>query len=64
MAFPAPFVSSVHRIEDQWIDYNGHFNMAYYNVLFDRAGDEAFAAIGLGADYVKRTNCSLRTSPA
>jgi len=64
MTFPAPFVSSVHRIEDQWIDYNGHFNMAYYNVLFDRAGDEAFEAIGLGADYVKRTNCSFFTLEA
>ena len=64
MVFPAPFVSSVHRIEDQWIDYNGHFNMAYYNVLFDRAGDEAFEAIGLGADYVKKTNCSFFTLEA
>jgi acyl-CoA thioester hydrolase len=61
MAYPTPFVSSVHAIENQWIDYNGHFNMAYYNVLFDRAGDEAFEAIGLGADYVKRTNCSFFT---
>ena len=32
----APFVSSVMQIEPQWIDYNGHLNMAYYNVLFDR----------------------------
>ncbi len=38
MPFAAPFMSSVHNVEDQWIDYNGHFNMAYYNVLFDRAG--------------------------
>jgi acyl-CoA thioester hydrolase len=64
MNYPTPFVSSVHAIEDQWIDYNGHFNMAYYNVLFDRAGDEAFEAIGLGADYVKRTNCSFFTLEA
>jgi acyl-CoA thioester hydrolase len=64
MAYPAPFISSVHHIEDQWIDYNGHFNMAYYNVLFDRAGDEAFEAIGLGADYVKRSNCSFFTLEA
>jgi acyl-CoA thioester hydrolase len=64
MAYPAPFVSSAHRIEDQWIDYNGHFNMAYYNVLFDRAGDEAFEAIGLGGDYVKRTSCSFFTLEA
>lgn len=64
MAFPAPFVSSPHRVEDQWTDYNGHLNMAYYNVLFDRAGDEAFDAIGLGADYVKRTNGSFFTLEA
>ena len=36
---PAPFVSSVMRVEPQWIDYNGHLNMAYYHVLFDRAVD-------------------------
>ena len=35
-AFAAPFVSSVMSIEPQWIDYNGHLNVAYYNVLFDR----------------------------
>ena len=50
---PAPFVGSIQKVEDQWVDYNGHFNMAYYNVLFDRAGDEAFEIVGLGADYVK-----------
>src|SRR5262249_5883578 len=33
----APFVSSVMQLEPQWIDYNRHLNMAYYNVLMDRA---------------------------
>lgn len=51
--FFAPFVSSVMRVEADWIDYNGHLNMAYYNVLFDRAVDEAFELIGCGTDYVK-----------
>ena len=37
---PAPFRSAVMQIEPQWIDYNGHLNMAYYNVMFDRAIDE------------------------
>ena len=50
--FFAPFVSSVMRVEDHWIDYNGHLNMAYYNVLFDRAVDEAYELIGIGSDYV------------
>ena len=60
--FFAPFVSSVMRIEPQWIDYNGHLNMAYYNVLFDRAVDEAFALVGIGPDYVKSRNCSYFTA--
>ena len=51
--FAAPFVSSVMRVEPQWIDYNGHLNMAYYNVLFDRAVDEVFELLGCGVDYVK-----------
>lgn len=64
MTIPAPFTSSLMRVEDQWIDYNGHFNMAYYNVLFDRAGDEAFGELGLGPSYVKETNCSFFTLEA
>ena len=64
MGFPAPFVGRIQKVEDQWIDYNGHFNMAYYNVLFDRAGDEAFAAVGLGPDYVKERNASFFTLEA
>jgi acyl-CoA thioester hydrolase len=51
--FFAPFVSSLMRVEPQWIDYNGHLNMAYYNVLFDRAVDEAYELLGIGLDYLK-----------
>jgi acyl-CoA thioester hydrolase len=57
-AMPAPFVSSVMRIEPQWIDYNGHLNVAYYNVLFDRAIDEFYEPLGLGPDYLKTTKHS------
>jgi acyl-CoA thioester hydrolase len=53
-AFRAPFVSSVMRVEPQWIDYNDHLNVAYYNVLFDRAVDEIYELIGLGPDYLKQ----------
>ena len=64
MKFPAPFTGRIQRVEDQWIDYNGHFNMAYYHVIFDRCGDEAFALAGLGPEYVARTNCSFFTLEA
>ena len=60
--FFAPFVSSMMRVEDHWIDYNGHLNMAYYNVLFDRAVDEAYELIGIGADYVARRKHSFFTA--
>src|SRR5512139_3157394 len=53
-AFPAPFVSLVMQIEPQWIDYNGHLNVAYYNVLFDRAVDEIYELIGLGPNYLEK----------
>ena len=64
MAFPAPFVGRTQSVENQWIDYNGHFNMAYYSVIFDRCGDEAFALVGLGPDYVKATGSSFFTLEA
>ena len=60
--FFAPFVSSVMHVEPQWIDYNGHLNMAYYNVLFDRAVDECYELIGIGLDYLKRRNHSTFTA--
>ena len=60
--FFAPFVSSVMRVEPTWIDYNGHLNMAYYNVLFDRTVDEAYELLGIGAAYVERQRRSLYTA--
>ncbi len=62
--FFAPFVSSPMRVEPQWIDYNGHLNMAYYNVLFDRAVDEAYELVGIGIDYLKQHNHSTFTAEA
>jgi acyl-CoA thioester hydrolase len=64
MTFPAPHLSTPLKVKDEWIDYNGHFNMAYYNVLFDDAGDQLFTSLGLGAEYVKKTNCSFFTLEA
>jgi acyl-CoA thioester hydrolase len=60
--FFAPFVSSTMRVEPEWIDYNGHMNMAYYHVLFDRAVDEAFEVVGLGPDYVQDRKASYFTA--
>jgi acyl-CoA thioester hydrolase len=57
--FFAPFVSSTMAVEPAWIDYNGHLNMAYYHVFFDRAVDEGFALVGLGQDYLEERQASF-----
>jgi acyl-CoA thioester hydrolase len=59
---PAPFLSSVMQIEPQWIDYNGHLNMAYYNVMFDRAIDQLWLTLGIGPGYMKERNGSTFTA--
>jgi acyl-CoA thioester hydrolase len=45
--------SSPLSIRPEWIDYNGHLNLAYYHVLFDQGADEELAILGLGADYAQ-----------
>ncbi len=53
MIDPKLFVSTPMPVEEAWIDYNGHLNMAYYTVLFDRAGDQAWDVLGLGPAYAR-----------
>jgi acyl-CoA thioester hydrolase len=59
---PAPFLASVMQIEPQWIDYNGHLNMAYYNVMFDRAIDQLWLQLGIGPTYMKERHGSTFTA--
>jgi len=49
--------SNLMRVKPEWIDYNGHLNMAYYNVLFDESVDELYPQMGFGLDYLK-TGCT------
>lgn len=60
--FFAPFVSSVMTVEPAWIDFNGHMNMAYYNVLFDRGLDELYNLAGLGQRYRDERQLSFFTA--
>jgi len=59
---PAPFLASVMQIEPHWIDYNGHLNMAYYNVMFDRAIDELWLKLGIGPAYRQERDGSTFTA--
>jgi acyl-CoA thioester hydrolase len=59
---PAPFVTTVMQIEPQWIDFNGHLNMAYYNVLFDHGIDQMWAQLGIGPGYIAERGGSTFTA--
>ena len=48
-----PHISRIMEVVPEWIDYNGHMNMAFYSALFDRAADEFYDQIGIGASYAK-----------
>lgn len=58
----APFVSTAMTVEPEWTDYNGHMNMAYYNVLFDRCADQLFNVLGIGAAYAKERRMTIYTA--
>lgn len=62
MTAAQPFPTPLQTLEPEWFDYNGHLNMAYYNVLFDRAVDHFFDEIGCGEAYRDAENCSFFTA--
>lgn len=43
-----PFRSGPYVVRPEWIDYNGHLNLAYYILLFDEATDALWRTLGLG----------------
>ena len=46
----------------EWIDANGHMNLAYYVVLFDQATDVLYDLLGLGQAYRDTTPYSTFTA--
>ncbi len=46
----------------EWIDVNGHMNMAYYVVLFDQATDLMYDTLGIGQMYRDETGNSTFTA--
>ncbi|HEX3954415.1 MAG TPA: thioesterase family protein [Stellaceae bacterium] len=56
MSIPAPYDRFEGEVRPEWIDHNGHMNLAFYTVLFDYATDLLFADLDLGLDYRQRTN--------
>ena len=46
-------------VQEQWIDYNGHMNLAYYVLVFDHASDVFLDAIEAGKAYRNATDASV-----
>lgn len=47
----APFARHCAAVLPQWIDYNGHMNVAYYLLAFDHGTDAFFDYLGLDAAH-------------
>jgi acyl-CoA thioester hydrolase len=47
------------RVRPEWIDYNGHLNVAYYTLMFDHAADAFLETAGLTADHRAATGGSI-----
>ena len=45
-------------VKSEWIDMNGHMNVAYYVRAFDLAIDIHWAEIGITSDYIENEQCS------
>ena len=57
-AIPTPFVC-VGRVEPEWIDANGHMNIAAYVTAFDLSSDMILDYLGLSWEYTRTSGYSV-----
>lgn len=51
--YDAPFRTPARRVPAEWLDYNGHMNVAYYTKAFDEAIDLVLETeLGVGETHV------------
>jgi len=58
MSFEAPISRWTEPILPEWVDYNGHMNVAYFMLIFDHGTDVFYPLIGLGKPYRDSTGFS------
>jgi acyl-CoA thioester hydrolase len=51
-------------VRAEWVDYNGHMNVAFYVLIFDQATDIVLARVGLDATYRLAANASVFVAEA
>jgi acyl-CoA thioester hydrolase len=60
LALPADGLALIReRVRPEWIDYNGHMNVAWYVAAFDIAGESFLEQIGLGPTYRREADASV-----
>lgn len=59
MTIPAPLTLYEGPVLPEWIDINGHMNVAYYVLAFDWATDKLFDFVGVGGDYLETRGQSM-----
>ena len=51
----SPYKTRNQKVLSEWIDYNGHMNVAYYTLAFDKALDFFFEdVLGIGPSFVEK----------
>lgn len=51
MNIEAPFLLHNEKVQPEWIDYNGHMNLAYYVLIFDHATDAFLDYVGMTEQF-------------
>ncbi len=54
-------VETVLTVLPEWVDYNGHMNLAFYVLAFDKATDNFYDSMKIGLDYRAEQNSSMFT---
>ena len=57
-----PVVEYQDVVRPEWIDSNGHMNLAYYVVVFDFATDALYRTLNIGEAYRERSGNSCFTA--
>ena len=58
---PQAALIDLHReiVQNTWVDYNGHMNVAYYVLVFDHATDALLDFAGLNRTHREKTQNSV-----
>lgn len=51
-------------VRAEWVDYNGHMNVAYYVLVFDHATDAFLERLGIGDTLRRQTGSSVFAAEA